>query len=79
MLEKLFGNKKDVSLIANPFNMRYVQSIHMNMRKRLFSDELVFEATIYFKNGSTSGSQDITGTDFSDLFQKVMNFCENLG
>lgn len=51
----------------------------MRMRHPLFEKEAwVFEATVYFENGDTSGQQDIKGTDFMDLFKKVYAFCEKL-
>ena len=77
MLEKYFG-RKEINPVKNPFNMRHIERISMFMLKSMFTGEFSFEATVSFKNGSTSGSQEITGTDFSDLFQKVIDFCKTL-
>ena len=59
--------------------MKYVERISLSMRHRLFNhNEFVFEASVYFKNGSTEGTQHFEGENFEDLFRKVYNFCSTL-
>lgn len=81
-LPALFGNNKKEEIQSptlDPFALKHITRISMCMRHPLFEKEAwAFEATIYFKNGDTSGEQNIKGTDFMDLFQKVYAFCEKL-
>lgn len=82
-LPAIFGNNKKEEIqapVLNPFAVQHITYISMRMRHPLFGskDEWLFEADISFKNGDTSGEQNIKGTDFMDLFKKVYDFCEKL-
>lgn len=66
------------SIINDPFKQNCIESIRISMRKRLFGGGLAFEGEVEFKNGTTSGSQEFTGTDLYDVFKKVAVFCTNL-
>ena len=78
-VSKLFGGSFTPSIIKDPFNMKYVERISLSMRRRIFDhNELVFEASVHFKNGNTEGTQNFTGENFEDLFRKVYNFCSTL-
>ena len=81
-LINIFGNKnKDEfpSIISNPFLGEHIESIRMITRRDLF-DKSKFEtyATIEFKNGSTSGSQEIHASNLPELLTKVYEFCQSL-
>ena len=78
-IDKFFSNSAP-SIIKNPFGMEHVEMISMWMiRNRLFGkDTISFSADITFKNGNTSGKQEITGDNFQDLFIKVYDFCSKL-
>lgn len=81
-LPAIFSNNKKEEIqapVLNPFALQHITYISMRMRHPIFKDdEWLFEATISFKNGNTSGEQEIEGTDFMDLFRKVYDFCEKL-
>jgi hypothetical protein len=63
----------------NPFKTDKIDIITFNIRRRHFSpSEIVHEASVYFKNGTTSVSHDIEADDFPSLVQKVQAFINSL-
>ena len=79
---KLLGNGKDNQLpaeINNPFNMQYIEAIHLHCTKKLFDDGFNFWGSVVFKNGDTEGTQEFKAESLGDLFVKIHNFCERLG
>jgi hypothetical protein len=77
-LSKLFGNSSP-SIIKNPFGMEHIERISMCMYRSEFDrNKIRFYANINFKNGNTTGSQEIEGENFKDLFEKVYEFCSTL-
>ena len=81
-IKQFFGyqNEYQPSLVNNPFSGENITSIGMYMSQKLFGKkgEMEFSATVHFKNGDTSGSQEIKGDNFADLYKKVANFCMNI-
>ena len=77
-IKQITGNLPKDMEILNPFRMDKVTYISLVMKHRWFSEEFRFVATITFKNGSTTGEQEIEGNDFGDLFSKVVAFCKSL-
>ena len=79
---KLLGIGKDNQLpaeINNPFNMQYIEAIHLHCTKKLFDDGFNFWGSVVFKNGDTEGTQEFKAESLGDLFVKIHNFCERLG
>ena len=78
-VDRFFGSTQP-SIIKNPFGMEHIEMISMWMiRNRMFGqDKVSFSADITFKNGNTTGKQEIIGCDFADLFRKVYEFCSSL-
>jgi hypothetical protein len=77
---KIFGDSNEIpSIINNPFLGEHIECIRMVTRRELF-DRSKFEtyATIEFKNGSTSGSQEIHASNLPELLTKVYEFCQSL-
>ena len=76
-LKKLFG---EVKLSSNPFKQECITDITFWYRRKNCFGEVVnkFKATIDFENGSTTGSHEIEAKTFPELYEKVMDFCENL-
>ena len=79
-LENLFGGKSSApSIIKNPFEGEHITRVTMVGRKRLFDlDGWQFYATIEFKNGGTSGEQEIEASNMAELYEKVADFCANI-
>ena len=76
---KIFGDSNKIpSIINNPFLGEHIECIRMVTRRELF-DRSKFEtyATIEFKNGSTSGSQEIHASNLPELLTKVYEFCQS--
>lgn len=67
-----------LSELRDPFKADCCERITMWIRKPYFGGGIVFEATIEFKNGPTSGKQDLTALDFPSLVKKVESFVEGL-
>lgn len=80
-LKDLFGKKDEISLVSNPFKQEYITEIRFTYRKKDIFGNVVnkFKATVDFENGNTSGSHDIEAKTFPELYQKVLDFCEELG
>jgi hypothetical protein len=57
--------------VKDPFAWDYWQNISIDIPKAG-----VIHATIFFQNGPTQGSHDITATDIPDLNEKLIGFFE---
>lgn len=64
----------------NPFQKGSIEKVWINIRRKNYSPggDIVFEASISFKNGDTKGEQDIKGETFSDLIGKINAFIKSL-
>lgn len=82
-ISNIFGDKKTMgeipSIINNPFSTESIESIMLVTHRGLF-DKSKFEtyATIEFKNGNTSGKQEIQASNLPELLMKVYEFCQSL-
>lgn len=79
----LFSNdeqKQDLLGFSNPFNKNGVRYVEMEIGRPIFhyGDEPVFNATIHFDSGSTTGMHRIKSTDFPTLVKDVQNFLDNI-
>ena len=76
-MKELFGKIKQFD---NPFNSDSIETIRFNYRRKdCFGKEVnEFYATIEFRNGNTSGEHKINADSFPELYDKVMEFCDNL-
>ncbi len=79
----LLGNKGSSgipSTFMDPFKKDKVNKIIMHIEgpRWLNDQKTTYEATVYFRNGDTSGNHDIKGTDFVDLVNKVQEFIKTL-
>jgi hypothetical protein len=76
-INNIFGDMP--SIINNPFLGENIECIMLVTRRKLF-DRRKFEtyATIDFKNGNTSGSQEIKASNLPELLMKVYEFCQSL-
>lgn len=80
-MKKLFGgDNKEVMNFNNPFKQDNITRINFVYRRfNIFGDEVNdFHANIEFKNGNTEGTHKIEASTFSELYQKVMDFCEGI-
>jgi len=80
---ELFKSKQEqesfVSDYKNPFMSDKCERIFMHIRKDIFSEgEIIYEAVVKFKNGNTSGEQQIDASDFPSLVKKVEQFIKSL-
>lgn len=82
LINKIFGDKEDKktpSIINNPFLGENIECIRMVTRRELFNrSKFETYAIIQFKNGDTSGSQEIKASNLSELLIKVYEFCQSL-
>lgn len=67
-----------LSDLKNPFMSSCVEDIHFFIHKSLYGKKVVMSATVRFKNGSTSGEQEIKSDQFPDLVQCVEEFIKSL-
>lgn len=68
----------DLSIISNPFDKACVEQVIMVAKKRLFGDGTMIYATISFRNGNTTGEQQIDADNLNDLLIKVQSFIKSL-
>lgn len=74
----MIGDIHKISLIQDPFDMRYIESIYIMAIKKTFSNGMLYSANLEFRRGDTTARQKIEGTDLVDVFMKVHAFCNNL-
>jgi hypothetical protein len=76
-ISNVFGDMP--SIINNPFLGENIECIRLVTRRELFDrSKFTTYATIEFKNGSTSGEQEIKASNLSELLIKVYEFCQSL-
>lgn len=74
----MIGDIHKISLVQDPFDMRYIQSIYISATKKVFSNGMSYMANLEFRRGDTTARQRIEGTDLVDVFIKVHDFCNSL-
>lgn len=74
----MIGDIHKISLIQDPFDMRYIDSIYISAIKKVFSNKMSYMADLEFRRGNTTARQRIEGTDLVDVFMKVHGFCNSL-
>ena len=72
------GETGKVSQVNNPFQKDCITAIHLHAMKT-FSGKVSCVGTVCFENGDTKGEQKLEGSDMTDLFLRVVNFCKNIG
>jgi hypothetical protein len=79
---QLFESEKEaesISILSDPFKSDKIEKIHMWIMRGIFDrNQISFSADVSFKNGSTSGKQEITADNFPDLCLKVQAFVQGL-
>ena len=78
MIENVLGNNPLPSVIENPFNVENIEGIHIFYGKYAISRKPYFMGKVCFKKGNTTGEQCFEGSNLSDVFIKIMNFCKEL-
>ena len=80
MFDLTIAGKKALGNFKDPFSKDKITRITMNWSRVLFSKPVEFEwtASIYFKNGDTSGNQDFTNKDFQALLKDMEEFANSL-
>ena len=76
-MEQLFG-KTNPSLVKDPFNAKFIESVSMRCYRAMFTRKLEFVGYVEFKNGETEGKQRFTACNFSELYTKIANFCKSI-
>ena len=71
------GETGKVSQINNPFQKDCITAIHLHAMKT-FGGKVSCAGTVCFEKGNTKGEQGFEGSDLTDLFLSVVNFCKNL-
>ena len=71
------GETEKVSQINNPFHKDCITEIHLHAMKT-FNGKVSCSGTVCFEKGNTKGEQKFKGSDMTDLFLSVVNFCKNL-
>lgn len=60
--------------ISNPFSEECIVSVHIE----IYPQRKQCIATIYFKNGATSGSHEIINSDYIELNKEIALFIDTL-
>lgn len=76
-MEQLFG-KTTPSLVKDPFNARFIETVSMRCDRNVFTKELEFRGYVEFRNGETEGTQRFKACNFSELYMKIAEFCQSL-
>jgi hypothetical protein len=68
------------SIIEDPFQKDKWTQVTFNIwnKGNFLNTEIKYKARVEFKNGNTSGKQEIEGTDFPDLLARVQAFMVTL-
>lgn len=74
------SDNKSLSEFVDPFNKDGVDyiSIQLCKRKSMFRDNKLHKATVYLKNGNTSGEQEFYDDDVNNLFIRIQSFINKL-
>ena len=82
-IKKLFGGDKKqaqaISVINNPFSSKHIWYVEMHMSENVWTKKWDCEGSVSFKNGDTQGEQEFKADTLGELYDKIADFCENLG
>lgn len=73
----LFG-KTIPSVVKDPFDSKWIESISMRCDKDVFTGKFDFYGYVQFKNDKTEGKQRFTAGNLGELYTKIAEFCESL-
>lgn len=76
-MEQLFG-KTIPSVINNPFDTTYIESISLRCDRSIISRSFIFSGYVEFKNDKTEGKQRFTASNLGELYVKIAEFCKTL-
>ena len=83
LLEQNTGNF--LSQIKDPFNQKNIRKIDIEIKRcygfnkdEAADDGFIYKATVWFKNGNTTGNQDFYGNGLEDLLKQVQSEIMNL-
>ena len=62
----------------DPFKKDKVDSINLYYSKKIFESYYVWQGTISFKNGNTSGKQQFEEKELPVILQKMQQFLDSL-
>jgi hypothetical protein len=63
----------------DPFSKQGIDNVTFFIRKNIFDDSIIeYSSRVYFKNGNTSGSQEIKAQNFNELLSKTKSFVDSL-
>lgn len=70
--------EKGISIFNDPFKSSKVDRIFFWIIKSRYDGKVKFSSQVEFKNGDTSGKQEIEATDFQSLVNITRSFIESL-
>ena len=74
----LLNNPNKPTLHVDPFKKDKVDSIMLYYSRKIFEKCYVWQGTISFKNGNTSGKQEFEEKDLPVILQKMQEFLDSL-
>lgn len=78
IINQLLGKELPQS-IQIPFKLEYITQINMTIEESWFTKgKFMVHGFVEFKNKDTTGTQNFTANNLSELYIKIQKFCESL-
>lgn len=80
---KLFGKEtQPMSASDKLFALNNIERVYIVAYRSFLHDEIKFKGTITFiitsQHGNTEGTQEFKGDNIPDVYNKIIDFCNNL-
>ena len=80
---KLFGKEtQPMSTSDKLFALNNIERVYIVAYRSFLHDEIKFKGTITFiitsQHGNTEGTQEFIGTSIPNVYNKIIDFCNNL-